>query len=300
MAQVNMRDLLEAGVHFGHQTNRWDPKMSPYIYGSRNGVHIIDLSQTVRLFAQAREFVARMSAAGESILFVGTKKQAQDTIKDQAERANQFYVVNRWLGGTLTNWRTIRKSIEKLEELDKMATDGSYAKYTKKEVLMFERERERLEKNVGGIRGMEGLPGAMFVVDPHKEEIAVREANKLDIPVVADCDTNCDPDGVDYVIPGNDDAIRAIRLFANAMADACLEGSKVASSRREESAREAARAAAEFNVSEQEGAGPEVQRVGQGSEDEPEEAPAPTEEAEADDESADEAEEAESAEAAEG
>lgn len=263
MAQVTMRDLLEAGVHFGHQTNRWDPKMSPYIYGSRNGVHIIDLSQTVRLFAQAREFVARMAAAGESILFVGTKKQAQDTIKEQANRANQFYVVNRWLGGTLTNWRTIRKSIEKLKELNKMATDGSYGKYTKKEVLMFERERERLERNVGGIQDMEGLPGAMFIVDPHKEEIAIKEAKKLDIPVVAVCDTNCDPDGVDYVIPGNDDAIRAIRLFANAMADACLEGNKVASSRREESAREAARAASDFNVSEQkEGGGPQVQQIG--------------------------------------
>jgi small subunit ribosomal protein S2 len=269
MAQVTMRDLLEAGVHFGHQTNRWDPKMSPYIYGSRNGVHIIDLSQTVRLFAQAREFVARMAAAGESILFVGTKKQAQDTIKEQANRANQFYVVNRWLGGTLTNWRTIRKSIEKLKELNKMATDGSYGKYTKKEVLMFERERERLERNVGGIQDMEGLPGAMFVVDPHKEEIAIKEAKKLDIPVVAVCDTNCDPDGVDYVIPGNDDAIRAIRLFANAMADACLEGNKVASSRREESAREAARAASDFNVSEQkEGGGPEVQQIGRASGDE--------------------------------
>ena len=263
MAEVSMKDLLEAGVHFGHQTNRWNPKMGPYIYGARNGVHIVDLSQTVRMFAQAQEFVGRMTAAGESLMFVGTKKQAQDAIRAQAERANQFYVVNRWLGGTLTNWRTIRKSIEKLEELDKMSRDGSYAKYTKKEVLMFERERERLENNVGGIRGMEGLPGAMFVVDPHKEEIAIKEANKLGIPVVAVCDTNCDPDGVDYVIPGNDDAIRAIRLFANAVADACLEGGKVASSRREESAREAARAAADFHVAEEK-KGPEVQKLGEG------------------------------------
>ncbi len=263
MAEVTMRDLLEAGVHFGHQTNRWDPKMGPYIYGARNGVHIIDLSQSVRMFARAQEFVGRMSAAGESILFVGTKKQAQDAVRAQAERANQFYVINRWLGGTLTNWRTIHKSIEKLEELDKMSRDGSYAKYTKKEVLMFERERERLENNVGGIRGMEGLPGAMFVIDPHKEEIAIKEANKLGIPVVAVCDTNCNPDGIDYVIPGNDDAIRAIRLFANAIADAALEGNRVASSRREESAREAARAAADFHVAE-EGKGPEVQRLGEG------------------------------------
>ncbi|MFW5968074.1 MAG: 30S ribosomal protein S2 [Persicimonas sp.] len=265
MAEVTMRDLLEAGVHFGHQTNRWNPKMAPFIYGARNGIHIVDLSQTVRLLARAQEFVARMTAAGENLLFVGTKKQAQDAIRAQAERSNQFYVVNRWLGGTLTNWRTIRKSIEKLEELDKMSRDGSYAKYTKKEVLMFERERERLENNVGGIRGMEGLPGALFVIDPHKEEIAVREANKLGIPVVAVCDTNCDPDDIDYVIPGNDDAIRAIRLFANAVADASLEGVQVASARREESAREAARAAADFNVAE-ESEGPEVQRIGEGGE----------------------------------
>jgi small subunit ribosomal protein S2 len=264
MAEVTMRDLLEAGVHFGHQTNRWNPKMGPYIYGSRNGVHIVDLSQTVRMFAQAQEFVGRMTAAGENIMFVGTKKQAQDAIRAQAERANQFYVVNRWLGGTMTNWNTIRQSIEKLEELDKMSRDGSYGKYTKKEVLMFERERQRLENNVGGIRGMEGLPGAMFVVDPHKEEIAIKEANKLGIPVVAVCDTNCDPDGIDYVIPGNDDAIRAIRLFANAIADACLEGGKVASSRREESAREAARAASDFHVADEKKKGPEVQKLGEG------------------------------------
>jgi small subunit ribosomal protein S2 len=258
-----MRDLLEAGVHFGHQTNRWNPKMGPYIFGARNGVHIVDLSQTVRMFARAQEFIARMTAAGESIMFVGTKKQAQDAIRAQAERADQFYVVNRWLGGTMTNWGTISKSIGKLEELDKMSRDGSYAKYTKKEVLMFERERERLENNVGGIRGMKGLPGAMFVIDPHKEDIAISEANKLGIPVVAVCDTNCDPDGIDYVIPGNDDAIRAIRLFAGAIADACLEGGKAASARREESAREAARAASDFHAAEAPAKGPEVQRIGE-------------------------------------
>lgn len=263
MAQVTMRDLLEAGVHFGHQTNRWNPKMGPYIFGARNGVHIVDLSQTVRLFARAQEFIARMTAAGESIMFVGTKKQAQDAIRAQAERADQFYVVNRWLGGTMTNWNTISKSIGKLEELDKMSRDGSYAKYTKKEVLMFERERERLENNVGGIRGMKGLPGAMFVIDPHKEDIAISEANKLGIPVVAVCDTNCNPDGIDYVIPGNDDAIRAIRLFASAIADACLEGGKAASARREESAREAARAASDFHAAEAPAKGPEVQRLGE-------------------------------------
>lgn len=260
--QVTMRDLLEAGVHFGHQTNRWNPKMSPYIYGARNGVHVIDLSQTVRQLAVALDFIRTVAARGESILFVGTKRQAQETVREQADRANQFYVVNRWLGGTLTNFQTIRKSIDRLKEIERMARDGSYAKYTKKEVLRFERERERLENNVGGIADMERLPGALFVFDPKKEEIAIREANKLGIPVVAICDTNCDPAGLDYVVAGNDDAIRSIRLFATAIADACLEGARLASVRREESAREAARAAADYNaVPAEAGPGPEVQRV---------------------------------------
>src|SRR5690554_4321039 len=262
MAEITMRDLLEAGVHFGHQTNRWNPKMGQYIFGARNGVHIVDLSQTVRLFARAQEFIARMSAAGESIMFVGTKKQAQDAIRAQAERADQFYVVNRWLGGTMTNWGTISKSINKLEELDKMSRDGSYAKYTKKEVLMFEREKERLENNVGGIRDMTGVPGALFIVDPKKEENAVKEAKKLGIPVVAVCDSNCDPREIDYPIPGNDDAIRAIRLFASAIAEACLEGSKSVSQRREQSAREAAKDSADFNAPQKgKAAEVEVQRV---------------------------------------
>ena len=260
MAQVTMRDLLEAGVHFGHQTNRWNPKMGPYIYGARNGIHIVDLSQTVRLFAQAYDFLSEVVSKGQSILFVGTKKQAQETVSEQALRGNQYFVVNRWLGGTLTNFQTIRKSIDKLKELDKMSRDGSYTKYTKKEQLMFERDRERLDTNVGGIQDMNGLPGALFIIDPKKEEIAVREANKLGIPVVAVCDTNCDPAGIDYVIPGNDDAIRAIRLFSSAVADAALEGSKMASSRREESAREAARKAASYNAGGSK-AEPEVQRV---------------------------------------
>ncbi len=214
------------------------------------------------MFATAYQFITQVVSRGGSVLFVGTKKQAQETVREEADRAGQFYVVNRWLGGQLTNFQTIRKSIDKLKELDKRARDGSYAKYTKKEVLNFERERARLENNVGGVREMKGSPGALFVLDPKKEEIAIREANKLGIPVVAVCDTNCDPTGIDYVIPGNDDAIRAIRLFTAAIADACLEGGKLASSRREEGARDAARNAAGY-------AGgrtvePEVQRVQRG------------------------------------
>jgi small subunit ribosomal protein S2 len=261
MAQVTMRDLLEAGVHFGHQTNRWNPKMRPYIYGARNGIHIVDLSQTVRLFASAYDFITKRVGKGGSVLFVGTKKQAQETVSEQAERANQYFIVHRWLGGTLTNFQTIRKSIDRLKELDKMSRDGSYEKYTKKEVLNFERERAKLNANVGGIQDMNGLPSALFVLDPKKEEIAIKEANKLKIPVVAVCDTNCDPAGVDYVIPGNDDAIRSIRLFTSAIADACLEGSKSAKGRREESARDAARSSSSYNAGGS-AAAPDVQHVG--------------------------------------
>lgn len=261
--QVTMRDLLEAGVHFGHQTNRWNPKMRPYIYGARNGVHVIDLSKTVRLFAEAIEFVRQTAARGETVLFVGTKRQAQDTVKEQAVRAGQYYIVNRWLGGTLTNFATMKQSIDKLKELDKMSRDGSYTKYTKKEVLNFERERERLNANVGGIQDLKDLPGAMFVLDPKKEEIAVKEARKLGIKVVAVCDTNCDPDSVDYVIPGNDDAIRAIRLFTTAIADACLEGNRLASKRLEDKAIEAVEDAS-YHVPKTDRPGPEVQRVSRG------------------------------------
>ncbi len=261
MNQVTMKDLLEAGVHFGHQTNRWNPKMRPYIFGERNGVHIVDLSQTVRMFADAYDFAAKIAGKGKSIIFVGTKKQAQDAIREQAERANQYYVINRWLGGMMTNFQTVRKSINSLKELDRMSKDGSYAKYTKKEVLEFDRERERLERNVGGIRGIGGLPGALFVVDPNKEEIAIKEANKLNIPVIAVCDTNCDPERIDYPIPGNDDAIRAIRLFAGAIAEACLEGTKAASERREQSARQAAKEAAEFTAGGSKKSDVEVQKV---------------------------------------
>ena len=260
MAQVTMRDLLEAGVHFGHQTNRWDPKMRDYIYGARNGVHVIDLSQTVRLLAEALDFVRNTTARGKSVLFVATKKQAQETVREESRRADQYFVVNRWLGGSLTNFQTIKKSIDKLKELEKMTRDGSYGKYTKKEVLKFERERERLDNNVGGIADMNGVPGAVFVLDPKREEIAVREANKLKIPVIAVCDTNCDPDNIDFVIPGNDDAIRAIRLFSAAIADACLEGARLQSSRREDGAKEAARGA-NYTAAATTGPGPEVQHV---------------------------------------
>jgi small subunit ribosomal protein S2 len=259
MTQVTMRDLLEAGVHFGHQTNRWDPKMRPYIYGARNGIHIVDLSQTVRLFASAYQFLTQVVARGQSVMFVATKKQAQDTVREQADRAGQPYVVNRWLGGTLTNYLTIKKAIERLKELDRMSKDGSFAKYTKKENLMFERERERLENNVGGIRDMAHLPGALFVIDPKKETIALQEAARLGIPVVAICDTNCDPTGIDFVIPGNDDAIRSIRLFAGAIADACLEGGKLSAARREEGARDGRREPEVQKVSRPSGLGVEAE-----------------------------------------
>lgn len=265
MPQVTMRDLLEAGVHFGHQSNRWNPKMAPYIFGKKNGVHIVDLSKTVRLLAEAVDFIREVSAGGGQILFVATKRQAKETVRDQAIRAGQFYIVNRWLGGTLTNFKTITKSVDKLKDLERMSQDGSYQKYTKKEVLGFERERERLEANVGGIKEMKGLPRALFVFDPKREDIAISEANKLGIPVVAVCDTNCSPDGVDYVIPGNDDSIRSIRLFAASMAEACIEGSRLKSDRLEDSARQAARAAKDFSVAESRGKdsddGPEVQHV---------------------------------------
>ncbi len=259
MTQVTMRDLLEAGVHFGHQTNRWNPKMRPYIFGARNGIHIVDLSQTVRMFAEAYDFLTNVAAKGQSVLFVGTKKQAQDAIREQADRAGQYYVVNRWLGGTLTNLRTIRNSTDRLIELDKMLAEGTIARYTKKEGLMFARERARLENNVGGIREMTALPGALFIVDPKKEDIAVSEANKLGIPIVAICDTNCDPSNIDFVIPGNDDAIRAIRLFASAVAEACLEGAQVVNARREEGARSSRQAAADSKVDAK--PEPEIQRV---------------------------------------
>lgn len=232
MANVSLRDMLEAGVHFGHQTGRWNPKMRPYIYGARNKVHIIDLSQTVRLLDRACEFVAGTVSQGRRVLFVATKKQAQEIVAEEALRAKQYHITNRWLGGLLTNHKTIKSAVEKLKELDRMATDGSFDKFTKKEALMLTRQREKLERNIGGIKNMGGLPGAMFVIDPRKESIAVHEARRLGIPVIALTDTNCDPDGVDFVIPGNDDAIRSIRLFSAAIADACLEGARRAGTNR--------------------------------------------------------------------
>jgi small subunit ribosomal protein S2 len=227
-ASITMKELLEAGVHFGHQTRRWNPKMKPYIFGSRNGIHIIDLQKTVNLFAAAYEFIVRTVAEGYPVLFVGTKKQAHDSIVEESERCGMFSVVNRWLGGTMTNFQTIRKSIGRLKELEAMKADGTINRYTKKEALKMEKELVKLEKNLGGIKDMDELPGAVFIVDPKKEHIAVKETRKLGIPLVAIGDTNCDPDEIDYIIPGNDDAIRAIRLICSKVADACIEGHNLA------------------------------------------------------------------------
>lgn len=224
MNVVSMKQLLEAGVHFGHQTRRWNPKMKPYIFGARNGIYIIDLQRTVKLFNTAYRFIAETTAAGESVLFVGTKQQARDTIQEESQRAGMFWVNHRWLGGMLTNFKTIKLRIDRLKELDAMIEDGSIHRFPKKEVLQLQKERMKLEKNLGGIKDMTRLPGALFVVDTHRENIAVAEANRLGIPVVAIVDTNCDPDMIDYPIPGNDDAIRAVRLITSRIADACIEG----------------------------------------------------------------------------
>ncbi len=224
MAQITMKQMLEAGVHFGHQTKRWNPKMKPYIFGARNGIYIVDLQKTVRYFRTAYQFIQDTVANGDKVLFVGTKKQAQDAIKEESLKADQYFVNNRWLGGMLTNFTTIKASIDRLKKIEAMVADGTIDQYTKKEALHLEREREKLEKNLGGIKNMTKLPGAIFIIDPNKEAIAVKEANKLGIPVVAVVDTNCDPDNIDYIIPGNDDAIRAIRLFATRMGEACVEG----------------------------------------------------------------------------
>jgi small subunit ribosomal protein S2 len=224
---ISMRALLEAGVHFGHNTGRWNPKMKQYIFGARNGIHIIDLQHTVRLFRQAFQGVVDTTARGDSILFVGTKKQAQDVIVEEATRSGQHYVTQRWLGGTLTNFRTVKGSLERLRSLEKMEEDGTLFALTKREQVMIKRDRDKLMKSLGGIKGLSKVPGMLFVIDPHKEHIAVDEARKLEIPVVAITDTNCDPDQIDYVIPGNDDAIRAIKLFASKIADAAILGSKI-------------------------------------------------------------------------
>ncbi len=224
MAVISMKHLLEAGVHFGHQTRRWNPKMAPYIFTERNGIYIIDLQKTVRKIDEAYMFVRNLAMEGKSILFVGTKKQAQESIEQEATRCNMFYVNRRWLGGMLTNFSTIRTRIDRLNEIDKMEQNGQFDVLPKKEVIRLENERAKLNANLGGIREMKSLPGALFVVDPRKEAIAVAEARKLGIPIVAIVDTNCDPDEIDYIIPGNDDAIRAVKLIAGKLADAVLEG----------------------------------------------------------------------------
>ena len=226
MSSISMKELLEAGVHFGHQTKRWNPKMKPYIFGARNGIYIIDLQKTVRYFKSAYSYVKESVEQGNSVLFVGTKKQAQDSVAEEASRCGQYYVNQRWLGGMLTNFATVKQSIERLKKLDAMFEDGTIDAYTKKEALQMDKEREKLQKVLGGIKNMHKLPGLMFVIDPKNEEIAVQEAQKLGIPVVAIVDTNCDPDVIDYVIPGNDDAIRAIRLLSSKIADAVLEGNE--------------------------------------------------------------------------
>ncbi len=232
MATITMKELLEAGVHFGHQTKRWNPRMKEYIFGERNGIYIIDLQKTLKMFKEASKFVTDLTGQGKVILFVGTKRQAQDAIAEEANRCGMFYINQRWLGGLLTNWITVQKSVTRLQELDEMATDGRYELLTKKEVIRLERERKHLQANLAGIKNMRRLPDALFVVDSNNEAIAVKEARKLGIPVVAVVDTNCDPTVVDYVIPGNDDALRAIRLFTSKISDSVVEGVQMAGDKR--------------------------------------------------------------------
>ncbi len=226
MSVISMKQLLEAGVHFGHQTRRWNPKMAEYIFTERNGIYIIDLQKTVKKIEEAYAFVKDIAESGQDVLFVGTKKQAQDSIKEEAERVGMYWVNARWLGGMMTNFKTIKKRIDRLEQLNKMEEDGTFDLLPKKEVLNLKAERDKLEKYLGGIKNMKKLPGALFVVDPRKEKIAIEEAKKLGIPVVAIVDTNCDPEDIDYVIPGNDDAIRAVKLIASTIANAVVEGNQ--------------------------------------------------------------------------
>jgi small subunit ribosomal protein S2 len=232
LATITMKELLEAGVHFGHQTKRWNPRMKEYIFGERNGIYIIDLQKTLKMFKEASKFVTDLTGQGKVILFVGTKRQAQDAIAEEATRCGMFYINQRWLGGLLTNWITVQKSVKRLQELDEMATDGRYELLTKKEVIRLERERKHLQANLAGIKNMRRLPDALFIVDSNNEAIAVKEARKLGIPVVAVVDTNCDPTVVDYVIPGNDDALRAIRLFTSKISDSVVEGVQMAGDKR--------------------------------------------------------------------
>ena len=224
MAYVSMKQMLETGVHFGHQTRRWNPKMRPYIYGARNGIHIIDLQQTVKLYRAAHDKVVDTVARGGKVIFIGTKRQAQEAVVAEASKSGQYYVTNRWMGGTLTNFVTIQKNIERMKKLEVMFEDGSVTRYQKKEILSLQRELDKLRLVLGGIRDMDKLPQLAFVIDPQRENIAVQECRKLGIPIVAVTDTNCDPDLIDFIIPGNDDAIRAIKLFVGSIADACMEG----------------------------------------------------------------------------
>jgi small subunit ribosomal protein S2 len=244
LANITMKELLEAGVHFGHQTKRWNPKMKEYIFGERNGIYIIDLQKTLKMFKEASKFVQDLAADGRIILFVGTKRQAQDAIAEEATKCGGFYINQRWLGGLLTNWVTVQKSVKRLKELDEMATDGRYELLPKKEVIKLERERKHLQANLAGIKNMNRLPDAIFVIDSNKEQIAVREARKLGIPVVAVVDTNCDPTEVDYVIPGNDDALRAIRLFTSKISDSIAEGAQMMNDKRDADLAAAAQAGA--------------------------------------------------------
>jgi small subunit ribosomal protein S2 len=244
LAAIAMKELLEAGVHFGHQTKRWNPKMKEYIFGQRNGIYIIDLGKTVKLFREALEFVTNLAADGRTILFVGTKRQAKDVIAEEAQRCGMYYVNERWLGGLLTNFATIQRSLGRLRDLEAMSTDGRYDTLSKKEIARNEKERKKLQKNLEGIRGMSRLPDAVFIVDSKKEQIAVDEARKLKIPVIGIVDTNCDPDEVDFIVPGNDDALRAIRLFASKIAEAVMSGRGMKESVDAETAREAADEAA--------------------------------------------------------
>jgi len=224
MSGITMKQMLEAGLHFGHQTRRWNPKMKPYIFAPRNGIYIINLDKSMQLFRKAYDYVVEETSKGGYVLFVGTKRQAQTTIKEEAIRCGMFYINHRWLGGTMTNFQTIKKSVDRLKSIEAMQEDGSISKFPKKEILLMGKERIKLERNIGGIKNMRSLPVAVFVIDPNKEQIAVKEANKLNIPVIALADTNCNPDGISYVIPGNDDAIRAIKLITSAIADAALDG----------------------------------------------------------------------------
>ncbi len=248
MAYVSMKQMLETGVHFGHQTRRWNPKMRPYIFGARNGIHIIDLQQTVKLFRSAHDKVVDTAASGGKVLFIGTKRQAQEAVAAEAERAGHYHITNRWMGGILTNFSTIQKSIERLKKLESMFADGSVNRYQKKEVLSLKREMDKLNASLGGIKNMDRLPQLAFIIDPKREEIAVKECRKLGIPIVAVTDTNCDPDLIDYIIPGNDDAIRAIKLFVTSFAEACMEGDAMNKERKgkdvEEELHKAARAEA--------------------------------------------------------